>query len=647
MSGLEAIRKATEREKADALLGVADRLAPQIGAAFSGAVAHMRAAADTKAAAEAIRAGWVERAVDAALPAAVLNNAWEGVTNAVQSAVTTSANAAAALNGPVNGLVVRFNVTSPGVQAWLSKWELMALQGFTAETRAAVTDLIRTGVLAGRNPLDIARSIPRSIGLTARMERAAQNYEAALREGRMGDAAAYRLRDRRYGHAGQPGEDRIRVLVDRYREKALKLRQETIARTETIRALGAGQHLLWEQQIEAGKVKRDRVRRKWIYTAGGKVRHSHRTIPSMNPKGVAQNEPFKSLLGPILFPGDPNATAANTINCMCCVIVRIIPDLEDKQPKPPPPPPKAPPKPKAPTLMDAIDAKPTIKEQEMHVFAEWDPDDKDLAKVIAKTKPLSDVRKDDSQGAYYMPHQHYISMKSPGQWGGLPKTARHEYGHAIDFAGQGTVARSVTPASGDGFLAAEKAWAKPKADDGWGDRLFRKLDAAAGSRMREEIFREAADEVGLKGVTLADYAVLRARSSLSPELRREAAELLSAIRRRDLAQFVRSAEAFLPDGSGGRQGDGETSSPVELWARTISRGKHGWGHSEDYYNNTQSDRDFNGKVVRNGMRIVEMWATYFETKTGKQRQETVLALLKVLAPKVVMEFDRIVKEIAK
>jgi hypothetical protein len=44
----------------------------------------------------------------------------------------------------------------------------------------------------------------------------------------------------------------------------------------------------------------------------------------MNPRGVGQNESFTSPLGPILYPGDPSATAENTIQCRCAVFSRII-----------------------------------------------------------------------------------------------------------------------------------------------------------------------------------------------------------------------------------------------------------------------------------------------------------------------------------
>jgi hypothetical protein len=52
-------------------------------------------------------------------------------------------------------------------------------------------------------------------------------------------------------------------------------------------------------------------------------------IPRMNPGGVGLNQPFRSELGDIMFPGDPAAAAANTVLCRCTVIFRLITLEED------------------------------------------------------------------------------------------------------------------------------------------------------------------------------------------------------------------------------------------------------------------------------------------------------------------------------
>lgn len=54
------------------------------------------------------------------------------------------------------------------------------------------------------------------------------------------------------------------------------------------------------------------VEKLWIATLDGRTRDSHRDLDGQLAK---VDEPFHSLLGDIMFPGDPNATPANVWNC--------------------------------------------------------------------------------------------------------------------------------------------------------------------------------------------------------------------------------------------------------------------------------------------------------------------------------------------
>lgn len=58
----------------------------------------------------------------------------------------------------------------------------------------------------------------------------------------------------------------------------------------------------------------------WIATIDGSVRNAHRDLDGQT---VKQDEPFKSILGDIMFPGDPNADPANVYNCRCTMGTQI------------------------------------------------------------------------------------------------------------------------------------------------------------------------------------------------------------------------------------------------------------------------------------------------------------------------------------
>lgn len=141
-----------------------------------------------------------------------------------------------------------------------------------------------------------------------------------------------KLRDRRFdgtvrravreGQRLSPAQ--IDRMVDRYRDRYIKYRSEVIARTEAIRAVQGGQQALLESYVADGRIARQQIRRFWHYSHDGRTRSSHRAIPGMNQEGVGMEEAFKTPLGPLKFPGDPNGRAENTINCRCTAFPRIV-----------------------------------------------------------------------------------------------------------------------------------------------------------------------------------------------------------------------------------------------------------------------------------------------------------------------------------
>ena len=56
------------------------------------------------------------------------------------------------------------------------------------------------------------------------------------------------------------------------------------------------------------------LKREWIATNDGRTRHSHRLLDGQ----IAEvDKPFKSELGDIMYPGDPEADPSNVYNCRC------------------------------------------------------------------------------------------------------------------------------------------------------------------------------------------------------------------------------------------------------------------------------------------------------------------------------------------
>lgn len=91
-----------------------------------------------------------------------------------------------------------------------------------------------------------ARRLRDVVGLTARMEMSLHRYVADARA--RGVSAA-----------------RAEVLGDRYRAKLLKTRAETIARTESVKALNLGRVEAWKQARDQGLLSRE-AQKKWTVT---------------------------------------------------------------------------------------------------------------------------------------------------------------------------------------------------------------------------------------------------------------------------------------------------------------------------------------------------------------------------------------------
>lgn len=244
------------------------------------------------------------------------------ITDDLNEAIMESGRAtfAAIPDGLKTGQVFRYDLINPTTAQYVRNYELSLVQKISANTREAIRNNIEASVISGQNPKVTARKFRDTIGLTPNQERAVQNYEKALRD--MDSSSLKRaLRDKRFDSTvlrsiknNQPlSEDQIERMVTRYRERYIKYRAETIARTESLRAVSVGDYTSALQAVNEGAVERERLKRFWVYTRGKRTRPPHRQIPSMNPLGVYIDEPFQTPLGPLMFPRDPNGTAANTI----------------------------------------------------------------------------------------------------------------------------------------------------------------------------------------------------------------------------------------------------------------------------------------------------------------------------------------------
>jgi len=311
--------------KAD-YLDLLDLVKAKIEDAFSNAVARRVAMSKLSEIVDAVAAG----DVDAVLRIAGLSapDATE-LVEAARAGFIASGVAESATIGVV------FDVSNARAQMWLANESSTLVTLITSGQREAVRQVLESGMARGANPRNTALNIVgrvgadgrRSggiVGLTANMT----NYvEAARRELLSGDSRyfARTLRDKRFDVIARKPmtQTQVDAIVGRYAARLLKWRGDTIARTESLRAIAAARGVSWEQAIQEGVVERGDITRVWSATMDKRTRDSHE---EMDGQQRAYGAPFESPSGALLmFPGDSSLEAApeETINCRCMEVYRV------------------------------------------------------------------------------------------------------------------------------------------------------------------------------------------------------------------------------------------------------------------------------------------------------------------------------------
>lgn len=226
-------------------------------------------------------------------------------------------------------VVVDFDQVNPRAVRWIEENRLRLIREFGNSQREAVREAVRQGILDGANPIEQARNFRGAIGLTQRQVRAVNNFKKLL-QNRSAQALTRKLRDRRFDSSviqHVRGDrvltpDKIERMVSRYRERYLKYRANTIARTEAAEAVHAGNEEMFRQAIDSGDVQAEQLTRTWHTARDERVRGSHR---DMHRQKRQFNTPFLSGLGNELrFPLDPNAPPEDRIQCRCSVATELV-----------------------------------------------------------------------------------------------------------------------------------------------------------------------------------------------------------------------------------------------------------------------------------------------------------------------------------
>lgn len=234
-----------------------------------------------------------------------------------------------------------FNANASAVTDYLQSTARKFLDDMNESTRAAVREVTAVGVQLGQNPRSIALDLAGRmegrervggiIGLNAPQAQAVANARLNLASGNPEQMRKYlrnERRDRRFDgivekaiSEGKPvAASDIDKIVTRYQSSLLKLRGETIARTEAGAALNFG------RQTHAENIAAETGAEVWKrWESGpddGLQRESH---TEANGQEVRSDKPFVVGGFELQFPCDYSlgADAGEVINCRCSVSYEI------------------------------------------------------------------------------------------------------------------------------------------------------------------------------------------------------------------------------------------------------------------------------------------------------------------------------------
>ena len=242
-------------------------------------------------------------------------------------------------------IIIGFDTRNLRAEQWLRRYSSDLVTAIIADQREAIRIAVSEGTAAGIGPrqtaLDIVGRINRVtgrrsggiIGLTSQQAGYVANARRELLSGDPQQIANYldrKLRDKRFDGiarrsalSGKPVKAKdVTKMVGRYSDRMLKMRGDTIARTEALEAFNAGRDEAVNQLIDAG-INPSNVTKIWRTAGDARTRDAH---AAMNGQKREFSQPYQSPTGSrLMHPGDRSlgAGAADIINCRCISSVKI------------------------------------------------------------------------------------------------------------------------------------------------------------------------------------------------------------------------------------------------------------------------------------------------------------------------------------
>lgn len=270
-------------------------------------------------------------------PVAGLEDAAGRFANEAHNAYINAGQTAAKwLNDGLNRVekkLLTFDPADDDSAIWAAENKLDLIREITVEQRMLIRDALMSGEFDG--PRAAAQELRDIIGLTKHQWQIVENYRRSLEGGDLADALERELSsgvsDRVIRAAMQRQvrltQAQIDTAVSRYTDNLIQFRAEVIAQTEGSRIAHQGVDALYRQAIKRGDVQAAQLEGTWNHSPTAKDKTHERAFHvTMHGQTRPYGEPFLSGLGnELMFPGDPNSPARETVNCRCVRTMRLLP----------------------------------------------------------------------------------------------------------------------------------------------------------------------------------------------------------------------------------------------------------------------------------------------------------------------------------
>lgn len=143
-------------------------------------------------------------------------------------------------------LTVTLSHVNPAVTEWANAHAAALVQA-PADVRAQIAEMVARANEEGIPPEALAKMIRSAVGLTEKQSKAVEAFRARLVDEGV-------------------SESKIDARVDRYATAQRKARALTIARTETIASVNAGQQMLWGRAVSDGILSDAEFEKIWLVT---------------------------------------------------------------------------------------------------------------------------------------------------------------------------------------------------------------------------------------------------------------------------------------------------------------------------------------------------------------------------------------------